>query len=66
MNVLQSFVKEDLKQVPFMSSHVMKVNGVECRVSRCGYTGEDGFEVPPPPLGNAVVCVCRGACVYVV
>ncbi len=29
----------------FMSSAAMTVNGVECIVSRCGYTGEDGYEI---------------------
>lgn len=34
--------------MPFMSSSVIQVNGVECIVSRCGYTGEDGFEISTP------------------
>jgi aminomethyltransferase len=29
----------------FMSSATMTVNGAECIVSRCGYTGEDGYEI---------------------
>ena len=32
----------------FMSTSAMSIDGVECEVSRCGYTGEDGFEVAIP------------------
>ena len=29
----------------FMQSQIMSLGGIECRVSRLGYTGEDGFEI---------------------
>ncbi len=32
----------------FMSTSTLPIDGVECEVSRCGYTGEDGFEVAMP------------------
>lgn len=35
----------DLK---FMNAAAMKVDGVDCYVSRSGYTGEDGFEISLP------------------
>lgn len=34
-----------LEKVPFMSSIYTNVLGEDVRVSRCGYTGEDGFEI---------------------
>ncbi len=47
--VLQRFVPNvDLADIPFMFSKDLNVNGVVCRVTRCGYTGEDGFEISVP------------------
>ena len=44
--ILQKAVKYDLKEQKFMTSRVTEVLGIsKCRVSRCGYTGEDGFEL---------------------
>ena len=31
--------------IPFMSSIQTKFFGIECSISRCGYTGEDGYEI---------------------
>lgn len=35
----------DLSQLAFMTGLPLQVNGADCHVTRCGYTGEDGFEV---------------------
>lgn len=32
----------------FMTTARMPVDGIDCEVSRCGYTGEDGFEIAVP------------------
>ncbi|XP_060691225.1 aminomethyltransferase, mitochondrial isoform X2 [Hemiscyllium ocellatum] len=47
--VLQEGVSDDLQKLPFMWSALMTVFGVPgCRVTRCGYTGEDGVEISVP------------------
>lgn len=43
--VLQSLVKIDLQTLKFMNSIKTEMLGSQIRISRCGYTGEDGFEI---------------------
>jgi len=44
--VLQNEVDIDLRRLPFMQNTSAEVFGIKgCRVTRCGYTGEDGVEV---------------------
>jgi aminomethyltransferase len=38
----------ELEKMPFMTSTNVEVDGVKCLVGRCGYTGEDGFEISIP------------------
>ena len=35
----------DVASLPFMSAITTRFDGIECHVSRSGYTGEDGFEI---------------------
>lgn len=44
--VLQKLVKIDLADTLFMNSVDADITGIGvCQVTRCGYTGEDGFEI---------------------
>jgi len=43
--ILQKLVEVDLSKLFFMDGIVAKINGFDCRITRCGYTGEDGFEI---------------------
>ena len=46
---LQSLVKVDLSKLYFMTTISTSMSNIEdCRVTRCGYTGEDGFEISIP------------------
>lgn len=48
--VLQSLVSVDLAEIEFMNAIRTNVNSIgECVITRCGYTGEDGFEISVEP-----------------
>lgn len=38
----------DLQKLKFMNSVKTEILGTRVRISRCGYTGEDGFEISAP------------------
>ncbi len=37
-----------VRDMTFMETILADINGVECRISRLGYTGEDGYEISIP------------------
>ena len=41
-------IQPAVSDMVFMDSRIMEIDGVECFVSRSGYTGEDGFEISIP------------------
>ena len=45
--VMRAFCPE-ATALGFMSGAAFKVNGVDCFINRCGYSGEDGFELSAP------------------
>ena len=52
--VVQPLVDVDLSKMYFMNGTSARVCGFSnCRITRCGYTGEDGFEISVPAR---VVC----------
>lgn len=47
--ILQKLTDTDLSSIkPFHFNRKVNISGIECMVSRTGYTGEDGFEVYSP------------------
>ncbi|GKT29757.1 Aminomethyltransferase, mitochondrial [Aduncisulcus paluster] len=49
-DVLSRFVDYDLSKQPFMSQCMSRIMDIPCYVTRCGYTGEDGFEISVPTI----------------
>ncbi|XP_053577101.1 aminomethyltransferase, mitochondrial [Bombina bombina] len=48
-HVLQAGLSDDLSKISFMSSVTTSLFGIPgCRITRCGYTGEDGVEISVP------------------
>lgn len=49
VQALSAVTSVDFKQLYFMNSTSMEIAGVRnCRITRCGYTGEDGVEISIP------------------
>jgi aminomethyltransferase len=47
--VLQKLTNVNLAELYFMTTTEADVSGIsDCRITRCGYTGEDGFEISIP------------------
>lgn len=47
--VLQGITNANLSELYFMHSTLANIGDVDgCRITRCGYTGEDGFEISIP------------------
>ncbi|KAJ3262643.1 hypothetical protein HK103_000172 [Boothiomyces macroporosus] len=46
--VVEGLAKTNLDKFAFMTAKKLELAGIPCYVSRCGYTGEDGFEISVP------------------
>lgn len=56
VTVLQELTKVNLSELYFMNTIEAEVAGVpDCRITRCGYTGEDGFEISIPAAKGSFI-----------
>ena len=46
----------DTAEMVFMDSRKMSIEGIDCFISRSGYTGEDGFEISIPAADAEKLC----------
>ena len=49
-------IAPEVNDMVFMDSRQMKIDGVDCFVSRSGYTGEDGYEISIPSAEADRLC----------
>src|SRR6266487_5988322 len=55
LSILQPFTETDLSGIGYYHCAAGMVDGINCIISRTGYTGEDGFELyrAPSPAGSS-------------
>jgi aminomethyltransferase len=46
--ILESLITKGTTTIPFMATSEVTIAGISCQISRCGYTGEDGYEISVP------------------
>ncbi|WP_051952625.1 glycine cleavage system aminomethyltransferase GcvT [Methylocapsa aurea] len=51
----QDLAAQDLAKMPFMSACEIDLGGVDLKISRSGYTGEDGFEISVPAAASVAL-----------